>query len=69
MSSPWKRYAVAAPPSEGRAKVVIVIDDMGVDRARSAQTVALPGPLTLSYLPTARTSPRKRRKPIIAGTN
>lgn len=48
---PWKRYAVAAPPSEGRAKVVIVIDDMGVDRARSAQTVALPGPLTLSYLP------------------
>lgn len=48
---PWKRYAVAAPPSEGRAKVVIVIDDMGVDRGRSAQTVALPGPLTLSYLP------------------
>ncbi len=48
---PWRRYAVAAPPSEGRAKVVIVIDDMGVDRGRSAQTVALPGPLTLSYLP------------------
>ncbi|MFY8106035.1 MAG: divergent polysaccharide deacetylase family protein [Elstera sp.] len=48
---PWRRYAVAAPASEGRAKVVIVIDDMGVDRGRSAQTVALPGPLTLSYLP------------------
>lgn len=48
---PWRQFAVAAPPSEGRAKIVIVIDDMGIDRARSAQTVALPGPLTLSYLP------------------
>ncbi len=48
---PWRRHAVAAPASDGRAKIVIVIDDMGIDRARSQQTVALPGPLTLSYLP------------------
>ena len=30
--------------------IAIVIDDMGLDRARSRQTVALNGPLTLAYL-------------------
>lgn len=56
---PWRRYAVAAPPTEGKARVVVVIDDMGVDRGRSAQTVALPGPLTLSYLPYGHNLPQQ----------
>jgi hypothetical protein len=31
--------------------IAVVIDDMGVDRKRSARALALPGPLTLAYLP------------------
>jgi uncharacterized protein len=39
---------VDAPP--GWPIVAIVIDDMGLDRARSSKVLALPGPLTVSYL-------------------
>lgn len=49
----WQRYAVLAPASEGRPVIAIVIDDLGLDRKRSARTVALPGPLTLAWLPYA----------------
>lgn len=31
--------------------MVVVIDDMGLDRPRSSRVVALPGPLTLAWLP------------------
>jgi hypothetical protein len=34
--------------------IAIVIDDMGVDYRHSVEAAALPGPLTLSYLPYAR---------------
>lgn len=47
---PWRKYAVAAPPAEGRPRVAVVIDDMGIDRKHSAEAAALPGPLTLSFL-------------------
>ena len=50
----WRQHAVAAPASDGRARLAIVIDDMGVDRKRSPRIVALPGPLSLSYLTYAR---------------
>lgn len=35
------------------AKIVIIIDDMGMDRKRSQRTIDLPGPLTLAFLPYA----------------
>jgi len=38
-------------PDGSKQKIVIIIDDMGQDRIHTKQTVALPGPLTLSYLP------------------
>jgi polysaccharide deacetylase 2 family uncharacterized protein YibQ len=47
---PWRRYAVAAPDAGGKPRVVVVIDDMGIDRARSARAARLPAPLTLSFL-------------------
>ncbi len=50
----WKRYAIAAPRIAGRPMIAIVIDDMGLDQRRSAEAVALPAPLTLSYLPYGR---------------
>lgn len=46
----WRRFAVASPPTAGKPKIVLVIDDMGVDRKRTAQIIALKGPLTLSFL-------------------
>ena len=50
----WIRNAALAPPVTGRPIIAIIIDDMGIDRAASAKAVALPGPLTLAYLPYAR---------------
>lgn len=47
---PWRKYAVTVPSAEGRPRVAIVIDDMGIDRKHSAEAVTLPGPLTLSFL-------------------
>lgn len=50
----WQRNAVAAAVPAGRKLIAIVIDDMGVDRARSERAAALHGPLTLAFLPYAR---------------
>ena len=44
----WQAYAV--PARSGPAMVAVIIDDMGVDRKRSAKAAELPGPLTLSYM-------------------
>jgi polysaccharide deacetylase 2 family uncharacterized protein YibQ len=50
----WMRHAVPVQPRPGHPTVTVIIDDMGLDRARSQRVVALPGPLTLSYLPYSR---------------
>lgn len=47
---PWRRHAVAAAGAGGRPVIALVIDDMGVDRKRSARVIGLKGPLTLSFL-------------------
>jgi len=47
---PWRRYAVAFPKTDGRPMVTIVIDDMGMDRKRTARAMGMRGPLTLSFL-------------------
>ncbi len=47
---PWRRFAVAAPEARGRPRIAIVIDDMGIDKTRSARVIAMPAPLTLSFL-------------------
>ncbi len=48
---PWRRNAVKVASVDGRPMIAVVIDDMGLDRGRSARALALPGPLTLAYLP------------------
>ena len=40
--------------SENRPKIVVIIDDMGLDPRMAERIIALPGPLTLSFLPYAR---------------
>lgn len=59
---PWRRYAVAPPEAGGKPRVVVVIDDMGIDRARSARAARLPGPLTLSFLTYANDLPEQTRE-------
>ncbi len=46
----WRQHAAAIPASRNRPLIALVIDDMGVDRAHSAQVIGLGGPLTLSFL-------------------
>lgn len=48
---PWRRYAIAEPPYDGRPQIAIVIDDMGIDRTRSARAIGLPAAVTLAFLP------------------
>jgi len=50
----WLRYAVPARETEGKPMIAVVIDDMGVDHRRSIQALALPGPMTMAFLPYAR---------------
>lgn len=49
----WRRFAVPPPRTEGQSQIALVIDDMGVDRKRSARALRLPAPVTMAYLPYA----------------
>jgi polysaccharide deacetylase 2 family uncharacterized protein YibQ len=46
----WLAYAVPAPDTGGKPMIAIVIDDTGLDRVNSARVIALPGPLTISFM-------------------
>ena len=46
----WKKFAVTATTSDNKPMIAIVIDDMGIDRKRSAMAIGLKAPLTLSFL-------------------
>jgi uncharacterized protein len=46
----WLRYAVPAPSTGNRPIVAIVLDDLGLDRLRTAEAIRLSGPLTLSFM-------------------
>ena len=52
-AAPWVRNAVASVAANGRPMIAIVLDDLGVDRRRSARAIDLPAPLTLAFLPYA----------------
>lgn len=47
----WRRFAALAPEADGRPRIVIVLDDMGLSEYRSDKAVALPRPLTMAVLP------------------
>jgi len=46
----WRRYALATDLLVQGPMVAIVIDDLGVHVRNAARTIALPGPLTLSFM-------------------
>ena len=54
LDAAWERRAVPANPLPGKVLLAIVLDDMGLDRTRAMRAIALPAPLTLSFLPYGR---------------
>jgi polysaccharide deacetylase 2 family uncharacterized protein YibQ len=48
-----RRHPVPAPPSQGRPTLSLVLDGVGTMPQQAARAVALPGPLTLAWLPRA----------------
>lgn len=57
----------AADTGPARPKIVIIIDDMGLSRARDDRFIGLPGPLTLSYLPYGEGLPQQTARAAQAG--
>ena len=47
----WIRFAAPWPDTGARPRIAIVIDDLGPDHARTERAIALPGAVTLSFLP------------------
>lgn len=55
---PWLAYAVPLPSqAAGKPMIAVVIDDLGLDRKRSARVIDLSAPLTLAFLPYAQDLP------------
>lgn len=50
----WEKFAALADDPGGRPMIAVIIDDLGVDRGRTARAIRLPAPVTLSFLPYAR---------------
>jgi polysaccharide deacetylase 2 family uncharacterized protein YibQ len=63
----WQRNAVPAAVPSDRPVIAVIIDDLGLDRKRSARAVKLPAPLTLSWLPYAPDLPEQVRPARAAG--
>ncbi len=53
----WRQNAVPATLSENKPTVVIIIDDLGINRKLSEAVINLKGPLTLAFLPYPEMSP------------
>lgn len=51
--APWRVNAVKFQDRPGLKLIAVIIDDAGLDRARTARAAGLPGPLTISFLPYA----------------
>lgn len=54
----WQQYAVPAAVADGRPRIAIVIDDVGVNVPTSRRAVELPGPLTISLMTYAMNLPQ-----------
>lgn len=49
----WQKNSVTYNHDGSKAKIVIIIDDMGMDRKHTREALALPSPVTFAWLPYA----------------
>jgi polysaccharide deacetylase 2 family uncharacterized protein YibQ len=54
----WRRNAVAAPAADGRYRIAVIIDDLGLSPAAFNRVAALPAPLTLAIMSYAEEAPK-----------
>ncbi len=47
----WMRNAVPVSVDLGKPMIAVIIDDLGIDQKRTRAAIALPGPLTLAFIP------------------
>ncbi len=66
-SPPWKANAVPVSLPAGQPVIAIVIDDLGPTRGPTLKAIALPGPLTMAFLPYADDLPNLTGKARAAG--
>jgi polysaccharide deacetylase 2 family uncharacterized protein YibQ len=66
-AAPWRTNAVAFRDRPGLKLIAVIIDDAGLDRARTARAVRLTAPLTISFLPYAGELKRQTREAQRAG--
>ncbi|MCB1529860.1 MAG: divergent polysaccharide deacetylase family protein [Rhodospirillales bacterium] len=50
------------PPLEGKARIAVIIDDIGMDIKRSRAALSLPAAVTLALLPYAESAPKLARQ-------
>jgi uncharacterized protein len=46
----WLRFAMPPPPIDGRPEIAIVLDDVGLDKKGAQRAIALPEPVTISFM-------------------
>ena len=63
----WLRYSVPASVGGGQAMLAVVIDDLGIDRRATQRAIALPGPVTLSFISYADDLPTQAARARAAG--
>lgn len=54
LSPPVVSFAPAPPAAGAAPKLIIIIDDLGLDQSAFDEIMAMPGPVTLSFLPYGR---------------
>lgn len=57
----WQRYALPVT-LDAKPKIVIVIDDLGLDKRRARKMIDLPGPMTLAFMSYAEDLERQTTK-------
>ncbi len=55
----WLRFAGPSPATRDRPRIAIVIDDLGLDRARTERAIGLPAAVTMSFLAYAGNLPQQ----------
>ncbi len=63
----WMKFALKVTPPTDKPLIALVIDDLGLDRKRTAKTLNLPGPMTMAFIPYAKNLSHQTRQAKLKG--